>query len=259
MSNIVQTNKIEAALIQGDLSKLSPEERLSYYKNVCESVGLNPLTKPFEYMRLGGREVLYANKGCAEQLRSIHKISLKIVGKEKIEDVYIVTAEAADKDGRIDSATGAVSVAGLKGEALANAMMKAETKSKRRVTLSLCGLNMLDESEVETIPGAVTGSKQPPKEIQAVPVQSPFKPLDNPGEYVVTFGKLKNKKLKDIDVLELTSYMDYIYNSAKTKGEEIKGQILEFINASNKYIDHKLPNKPDPAMDPADDLDAFLR
>ncbi len=33
--------------------------------------------------------------------------------------------------------------------------MKAETKSKRRVTLSLCGLGMLDESEVETIPGAV--------------------------------------------------------------------------------------------------------
>ena len=32
--------------------------------------------------------------------------------------------------------------------------MKAETKSKRRVTLRLCGLGMLDESEVETIPNA---------------------------------------------------------------------------------------------------------
>jgi hypothetical protein len=30
--------------------------------------------------------------------------------------------------------------------------MKAITKSKRRVTLSICGLGMLDESEIETIP-----------------------------------------------------------------------------------------------------------
>jgi hypothetical protein len=35
-----------------------------------------------------------------------------------------------------------------------NVVMKAVTKSKRRVTLSLCGLGMLDESEVETIPDA---------------------------------------------------------------------------------------------------------
>ena len=32
--------------------------------------------------------------------------------------------------------------------------MKAETKAKRRVTLSICGLGMLDETEVESIPDA---------------------------------------------------------------------------------------------------------
>ena len=30
--------------------------------------------------------------------------------------------------------------------------MRCETKSKRRVTLSICGLGLLDETEVETIP-----------------------------------------------------------------------------------------------------------
>ena len=39
----------------------------------------------------------------------------------------------------------------LPPEAKANAMMKAETKAKRRVTLSICGLGMLDESEFDTI------------------------------------------------------------------------------------------------------------
>ena len=33
-------------------------------------------------------------------------------------------------------------------------MMKAETKGKRRVTLSICGLGMLDETEVGSIPDA---------------------------------------------------------------------------------------------------------
>ena len=42
---------------------------------------------------------------------------------------------------------GVVSIAGLKGEALANAMMKAETKAKRRATLSICGLGWMDEVE----------------------------------------------------------------------------------------------------------------
>jgi hypothetical protein len=36
----------------------------------------------------------------------------------------------------------------------ANAIMKAVTKAKRRVTLSICGLGFLDETEVETIPEA---------------------------------------------------------------------------------------------------------
>lgn len=39
---------------------------------------------------------------------------------------------------------------------MANALMKAETKAKRRVTLSICGLGLLDESEIDTMKGAET-------------------------------------------------------------------------------------------------------
>jgi len=145
---------IEAVLLHGDLSKMNAEQKVIYYNKVCDLTGLNPITQPFNYLRLNGKEVLYANKGCAEQLRSIHKIGLKIVSRDKIEEVYVVTAEALDPSGRTDAATGAVNVAGLRGEALANAMMKAETKAKRRVTLSICGLNILDDTEVDSIPNA---------------------------------------------------------------------------------------------------------
>jgi hypothetical protein len=149
-----QLSVIEQVMLKGNLSVLTPQQKIEYYAKTCESLGLNPMTKPFEYLTLNGKEVLYATKGCTEQLRNVHGVSIKIVDKQKIEDVFIVTAEASDKNGRYDSATGAVNVAGLKGEQLANAMMKAETKAKRRVTLSLCGLNMLDESEVDSIPNA---------------------------------------------------------------------------------------------------------
>jgi hypothetical protein len=66
-----------------------------------------------------------------------------------------VHARATDKTGRTDEDFGVVATAGkLQGEAGANLVMKAVTKAKRRVTLSICGLGMLDETEVETIPGA---------------------------------------------------------------------------------------------------------
>ncbi len=139
---------IEEVLVGGDLSKLSPVQRVSYYNRVCESLGLNPLTRPFEYITLSGKLTLYAKKDATEQLRLIHRVSITELSTQQIGDVYVVTAKATNADGRTDASTGAVSIAGLKGEALANALMKSETKAKRRVTLSICGLGLLDETEL---------------------------------------------------------------------------------------------------------------
>lgn len=147
-------SRIEMVVIDGDLATLSPEERLTYYSRVCESVGLNPLTKPFQYLRLSGRLVLYASKDATDQLRKLHGVSVRITARERIEDCWVVTAEATDSSGRTDASIGAVGIGGLKGDALANALMKAETKAKRRVTLSISGLGMLDETEIETVPAA---------------------------------------------------------------------------------------------------------
>lgn len=145
---------LETVLIRGDLSKLSEGQRVSYYRAVCESVGLNPLTQPFSYITLNGKLVLYALKACTDQLRKIHGVSVERLDKQKEDDLFIVTAYVQDRTGRTDASTGAVTLGTLKGEALANALMKAETKAKRRATLSICGLGMLDEIEVESIADA---------------------------------------------------------------------------------------------------------
>lgn len=168
---------MEKVLVGGDLSALTPAERMNYYKEVCNSLGLNPLTRPFAYIVLNDKLTLYALRDTTDQLRKIHSINVQIVDRATVEGVYIVTARATDGTGRSDESIGAVPLIKADGEwgtapsgkryfkpnggtsplspdERANAIMKAETKAKRRVTLSLVGLGWLDESELETIKDA---------------------------------------------------------------------------------------------------------
>ena len=157
---IAGTKALEAYIAAGDIGKLGPDQRIALYRAVCDSLGLNPLTQPFQYLTLSGKTILYATKSCTEQLRSIHGVSVVRMEREIIGDILTVTVAVTERTGREDISTGSVSLAGLKGENLSNAHMKAETKAKRRATLSICGLAVLDETEVDSIAGA-----------QAVPVE----------------------------------------------------------------------------------------
>ena len=223
----VDIESIQKVLLGGDLSTLRPEQKIQYYQKVCEMVGLNPLTKPFDYIRLNGKEVLYANKGCAEQLRQMHKISLKISSREKFDDVYVITADATDDKGRTDSSTGAVTLKGLSGESLANAMMKAETKAKRRVTLSICGLNMLDETEVASIEKSRPWMEQP----------EPGDGVFTPGNYVVQIGKkYKGQKIKDISLDDLRSFIRWLEDEAERSGKPLGRGASDLIQYGSEYI-----------------------
>ena len=156
----MESEAIEKVLLTGDLAALTPDQRLAYYKSVCESLGLNPLTQPFGYITFDGRMQLYAKKDATEQLRKRHHVSITDLQQVIRDSVIITTVKAQDKEGRTDMATGATTstyttdngaVKPLLGVGLANAIMKSETKAKRRVTLSICGLGMMDESEIEDL------------------------------------------------------------------------------------------------------------
>ena len=163
-------------VLKGDLRKFTDEQKVKYYTGLCKSLGLNPLTKPFDLIILNDKEILYPNKGCAEQLRKKHKISIVDMNKAKVGNMYEVTVKAVDASGRYEIATGIIPLiypqkskqwnkqsnkyewvthplAGqsLVGDDLANTEMKCETKAKRRVTFALCGLGMSDETEIESI------------------------------------------------------------------------------------------------------------
>src|SRR5690606_29675602 len=94
----------------------------------------------------------------------------------------MVTVKVKDKSGRTDMAMGAVSLTNKRGEDLANALMKAETKSKRRATLSICGLGILDETEIEDMKAAdIQNAAQPNGNINIDVVQPTQENIDKYG------------------------------------------------------------------------------
>lgn len=181
-------------------------------------MGLDPFTKPFDILRLNGKEVLYCTRSGTQQLNKLHKVSHLITSRDTNQEagVYIVTSKASLPDGRCTESIGAVNIQGLKGEMYANAIMKAETKAKRRATLDLLGLGVLDESEAESIPNASTVALQtiaealPQLEVEAVEVIEEDEQL--------SIGRLMIAIKKAETIAELKS----IYDSNKHKIETNK-------------------------------------
>jgi hypothetical protein len=150
---------IATRIVNGDLAALDDNARVLWYSEVCRTLGMNPATRPFQFITMpNGRLTLYATKDATDQLRRRDQISTTIVERRDSDDIYSVIARASRPDGRHEESIGAVALGGLKGEAKANALMKAETKAKRRATLSICGLGFLDETEVADTPGVEPGS-----------------------------------------------------------------------------------------------------
>jgi hypothetical protein len=212
---------------------------------VCDSVGLNPLTKPFEYISLSGRLVLYARKDATDQLRDKRKVNIIKLERERMDSIYTVTAYAQTADGRQDSSIGAVNIENLKGDALANAIMKAETKAKRRVTLSICGLGMLDETELETIPNVTIiegdngngNGKQPEPERPAVTIP------EMSYETACTFKSSHGDYYKDLDAADLRGRMiglKKILNDPKQSAAR-KEEALQKYAAITAILEHPAP------------------
>ena len=141
-------------VLRGDLSGLNEDQKKQYYLYRCKQVGLDPAAKPFDLLTLNGKQILYANASATQQLCALHKLSTQITHRERVDGIYLVSVRVTGSDGRVSENQGAVDVGTLVGERLANAILKATTKAIRRSVLAHCGLGMLDETEVETIPQA---------------------------------------------------------------------------------------------------------
>jgi len=276
---------VESALAMNDLSKLDTGQRISYYNAVCQSVGLNPLTQPFAYIILDGKLTLYARKECSEQLRKINSVSIQIVSRTESDDYYEVHVRAMDKHGRTDEDISSLYLFDkygkrLTGLPLANARMKAVTKAKRRVTLAISGLGVIDESEFDTISEASIQATQNPQmpnafgnskieELVPSPIliksenaqeqepeplvqNAPQSELDN---YVIGFGKkMMNKKLHDFTDKDHLGMIAYLDKGVKESAKPLSGKAAEYHFMATQYL--KSPRTElfnEPVHNPSDD------
>lgn len=151
---------VESIALRGDLSGLSGAERARFYVQMCEGLGLNPHAQPFAFLKLNGKEVFYATRGATDQLAAIHKLNREIIDGPRVIDLagtklVYASCKATLPGGRFETAVATVPLSDP-----ANALMRAETKAKRRATLSILGLGLLDEMELETIPASAQGPAQ---------------------------------------------------------------------------------------------------
>lgn len=71
----------------------------------------------------------------------------------------------------------------------------------------------------------------PKKAVKALPESS-----NDPGDYVVGFGKYKGHALRQIEDPELANYMAFIEQEAESKGKPIQGKLAEFMGKADLWL-----------------------
>ena len=172
LDNQTQSRVIDSLVLRGDISLLNAQDRARYYIEYCQQLGLNPASNPLAILKLNGKEVLYPTRGATDQLAAIHRLNREVIEGPEIRDfggtkLLYCKVKVTHPNGRVETA-----LATLPGRVDDNALMKLETKAKRRGTLSILGLGMLDETEIESIPNTAK-EDVPPINIGVIEAEKP--------------------------------------------------------------------------------------
>jgi hypothetical protein len=210
--------------LNGDLTNLNDRERKIYYYYMCDKIGLDPETRPFGYFNLDGKVILYATKACSDQLRFKHGISTKNLEVYFHNNIVYCKATIVDKEGREETAIGAEILENDGKLNIADKIMKAETKAKRRATLSMFAIGMLDETEIYSIQN---------KNYESNNGSNPF--FFNKTD--VNHNPLKSENQKSETIKEKINIRDEDLEKFKNLPENIKEKIKETNLSQEEAID----------------------
>ncbi len=172
----IEAIETKVSMSGGDLRILKPDERVRYYRYLCAKLSLDPTFAPIQFVELDGKLRPYITRAGAEMLRAKHGVSTSILRSEIQGNLFVVLVRATAPDGRAEESVAVADLRDKRGNDLGNACLFAETKAKRRATLSLLGLGyFLDETEALSIQGAklsafdpeTGGVREEPKEAKA--------------------------------------------------------------------------------------------
>lgn len=252
---------------QGDWGKLSPGERRDLYREICETLDIEPNIMPFYLITTQGRggggekTILYLNRGGAEALRKKHHISVRVLQSSLIHLpgeglFYQVVVEASmreptQEEGKEVRREQGVAVADLRdkqGVELENAILFAETKAKRRATISLLGLGslLLDETEALSIPiksfGRIdmeTGEIQPlPQPVSIEAPREEFITRETLAKLSRSFKRLRTPKEMNRAIAEALVGRE-VKNSRQLLESEGK-RVMEFLQGNLDEVWRKI-------------------
>jgi hypothetical protein len=168
-----------------NLDGLSKEQIDQYLRDISEHLGIDPDLNAFDVIRMDNRLQVYARRGTTDMLRESMDIDVTSIDLLDIPGSATFRAtgrkgHAASNLSRQEIAIGSCAIAGLTGQKLSDAIMTAETRAGRRLTLKFTGLGILDVSEVP-VPSASAASGA---ELAGSPVVMPpptVRPAEAPG------------------------------------------------------------------------------
>lgn len=166
-----EVTKQQEALVKATLSqdwgRTNDQVKVRFIAHLCNQLSIPAVMNPFIFIKTKNGQKLYTPSEGAYLIASKNRISTKIKDRsyDKERQIYSVTVECSTPDGRTSEDIGHMFLGGLQGENLANAMMKAETKAKRRAILSTVGLSVLTE---DAIPYVTSDSVVRPGEVEIV-------------------------------------------------------------------------------------------
>ena len=209
VDQLTQAKDIADFLITGNLASFSKEKQIELMVNICKEVGVSPVLRPLQLINFQGKSIWYLSASGAEAIASKLGIVIETIEEKELLDkgVAMIKVKGTLPSGRTDTATAYLSIGStnlkgetttLKGEAYANAMMKLESKARRRLIVRLAGLKdeyVPEENEVETkelVAEALPEKNEKLEKLKKVKVIETNKPIIEPIVTPVDNIKIEN-------------------------------------------------------------------
>ncbi len=171
-----------------NLERLTEQERTQYLRDASEHFGWDPNLNALDLIWMndessGLRKLTpYARRGSTDIWRETHDVEIKTI--DQIDIPGTVSFKATAVRTYVDETTGRTrtrqeigigshSTVGLTGEKLAAAVMTAETRAGRRVTLKFIGGGLLDDVEVNAQVSNIASQGASLAELSGSPVVMP--------------------------------------------------------------------------------------
>lgn len=188
VSPVVEQMMADFASANGNAA---PDEKARIVATLCRALKLNPLTSPIQWIRLSGRDTLYVTKVATDQLAAMYGLHRDTIEGPLVVDVAGTKVVLCKVRATLPGGRSEVATATLPLQDPVNVLMKCETKAKRRATLSILGLGLLAEEELETIPESAKGHPRPAavRALSPIPETAQESPARWIDEITVTHGE----------------------------------------------------------------------